>query len=236
MNKKLIAGIVVMLALVFSISFVISSHYLQNNVVSVLATSGNDSNVLGNNELGYVVKEGPYGNKGSPVKIAYITGVHPLESESHKAIRESIENKNASLNYCYYVYKIVVTKDAEDYDKGRMNGQLLANKYAVPDIKSQNFNLAVDVHSNRGNYQETRFIFAPQDEASSRSISLAIKDKLPWMIYYNPPSQTSPQYVTIPLIKAGIPAVVYETYIKDPYNFTKEHADEFVLAVDNLKL
>lgn len=235
MNKKVIAGIVVMLAVVFSISFAISSHYIQNNSISASTASSSGNGVLGSNELGYVVKEGPYGNKDSPVKIAYITGVHPLESESHKAIRETIETKNKSLNYCYYVYKIAVTKDASDYDKGRMNGQLLANKYVVPDIKGQNFNLAVDVHSNRGNYQETRFIFAPQDEEGSKSIALAIKDKIPWMVYYNPSSQTSPQYVTIPLIKAGIPAVVYETYINDPYTFTKGHADEFVFAVDSLQ-
>ena len=236
MDKKVTAGIVVMLAFIFLLSFVISSHYLQSNAISALNTSADGSNVLGSNELGYVVKEGPYGNKDSPVKIAYITGVHPLESESHRAIRETIEAKNESLNYCYYVYKIVVTKDEADYDKGRMNGQLLANKYVVPDIKSHNFDLAVDVHSNRGNYKETRFIFAPQDEDGSKSIALAIKNKLSWMVYYNPPSQTSPQYVTVPLIKAGIPAVVYETYINDPYDFTKEHADEFVSAVDSLKL
>ena len=236
MNKKVTAGILIMLAIIFAVSFVISSHYLQDNTIHVLTASANGSSVLGSNEMGYVVKEGPYGNKNSSVKIAYITGVHPLESESHKAIRESIETKNKSLNYCYYVYKIVVTKDASDYDKCRMNGQLLANKYVVPDIKSQNFNLAVDVHSNRGNYQEKRFIFAPQDEEGSKSIALSIKDEIPWMVYYNPSSQTSPQYVTIPLIKAGIPAVVYETYINDQYAFTKSHADKFVSVVDNLKL
>ncbi len=235
MNKKLTAGILVMLAIIFSVSFLISSHYFPNNDISASITSSSDNGVLGSNELGYVVKEGPYGNKDSPIKIAYITGVHPLESESHKAVRETIETKNKSLNYCYYVYKIVVTKDAADYDKGRMNGQLLANQYVVPDITGQNFDLAVDVHSNRGNYQEKRFIFAPQNEDGSKSIALEIKSKIPWMIYYNPTSQTSPKYVTIPLIKAGIPAVVYETYINDSYGFTKEHADEFVSAVDGLK-
>lgn len=235
MNKKLTAGIVIMLAIVFSMSFFISSHYLQNSLISASNTSENGSYVLGSNDVGYVLKEGPYGNKDSPVKIAYITGVHPLESESHKAILESIETKNESLNYCYYIYKIVVTKDASDYDRGRMNGQLLAKQYVVPDIKSHDFNLAVDVHSNRGNYQEKRFIFAPQDEKGSKSIALQIESKISWMVYYNPPSQTSPQYVTIPLIKAGIPAVVYETYLNDPYSFTKEHADEFVSAVDNLQ-
>lgn len=236
MNRKRIAGIIIILALVFAVSFVVSSYYLNDNVICVLPASTNASGVLGSNELGSVAKEGPYGNEGSPVKIAYITGVHPLEHESHQALIESIKAKNKSLNYCYYVYKINVTKDASDYDKGRMNGQLLAQEFVVPDIKSNNFQLAVDIHSNRGNYQQKRFIFAPQDEANSKAIAISIKDQIPWMVYYNPPSQTSPQYVTIPLIKAGIPAVMYETYIDDSYAFTKLHASEFVSVIDNLKL
>ena len=236
MNKNGIAGIIVILVFVFAVSFVISSSYLKNNAIPIQITSTGNTGVLGSNELGSVVKEGPYGNERSPVKIAYITGVHPLEHESHQAVVESIEAKNKSLNYCYYVYKINVTKDASDYDKGRMNGQLLANQYVVPDIKSNDFQLAVDVHSNRGNYQEKRFIFAPSGGANSKAIALKVKDQIPWMVYYNPPSQTSPPYVTIPLIKAGIPAVVYETYINDPYAFTRSHAGEFIRAVDNLKL
>ncbi len=240
MNKKGILGILVAIVVVFVASFVVSSYYLNDNVICVLpastSASTNASGVLGSNELGSVVKKGPYGNKSSPVKIAYITGVHPLEHESHEAIRESIENKNKSLNYCYYVYEVNVTKDAADYDKGRMNGQLLAQQFVVPDIKGKNFKLAVDVHSNRGNYQEKRFIFAPQEDPSSKAIALSIKNKIQWMVYYNPPSQTSPKYVTIPIIESGIPSVVYETYINDTYAFTKSHANEFVSAVDSLKL
>ncbi|PAV05442.1 M14 family metallopeptidase [Methanobacterium bryantii] len=236
MNKKGIIGITVLLVVVFAVSFVISSSYLKNNNTSILTTSAGGSYSLGSNERGYVVKEGPYGNVSSPVKIAYITGVHPLESKSHKAAIDAIKTQNKSLHYCYYIYKINVTKDAADYDKGRMNGQLLANQYVVPDIKSQNFQLAIDIHSNEGHYLEKRFIFAPQEEKRSKSIALMIKNKIPWMVYYNPSPQTSPQYVTIPLINAGIPAVLYETYVNDSYAFTKEHADEFVSAVDNLKL
>ena len=42
-----------------------------------------------------------------------------------------------------------------------VNGQLLANKFAVPDIINQKYKLTIDVHSNVGNWEKTRFIFAP---------------------------------------------------------------------------
>ncbi|MGF7117726.1 hypothetical protein [Methanobacterium oryzae] len=53
--------------------------------------------VLGTNEYGKVIKEGPYGNINSPVKVAYIVGVHPLESNSHKAAIESLKSQEGSL-------------------------------------------------------------------------------------------------------------------------------------------
>lgn len=71
----------------------------------------------------------------SSVKIAYIVGVHPIEWASHQAIMEAIEAYDNSLAHCYYIYKVSVTKDASNYEKGRMNGQLLANMFAVPEIK-----------------------------------------------------------------------------------------------------
>lgn len=189
---------------------------------------------LGSRIYGKVVKEGPYGNKNSPVKVAYIVGVHPLESSVHKAAAASIKSRDSSLKKCYYIYRVIVTQDADDYDKGRMNGQLLANSFAVPDIKSSGFQLAVDVHSNRGNYEEKRFVFAPVEGSSSESIARSVKDGIPGFVYHSPFSQTSPKYVTIPLINAGIPAIIFETYMYEPYSTTKNYVDKLVLAVDDV--
>ncbi len=126
--------------------------------------------VLGANDLGKVTVEGPYGNINSPIKIAFIIGVHPLESNSHKAMEEQVKSKNKTLNYCYYIYKINVTKDPSNYDKGRMNGQLLANQFVVPDIIKQNYTLVADIHSNEGNYKEKWFVFAPNEDKNSEII------------------------------------------------------------------
>ena len=190
--------------------------------------------VLGSTSYGNVVKEGPFGNTSSKVKIAYIVGVHPLESDAHEAMVNSITGYNNTLKYCYFIYKVNVTENADNYNIGRMNGQLLANKFVVPDIENQKFQLAIDVHSNVGNWAETRFIFAPVNGSKAETIGMNIKSKLPWLTYYVPPNPTSTVYVTTPLINAGIPAIVYETYHSDSPETIRNHADEFLLAVDNL--
>ncbi|MGF7117727.1 hypothetical protein [Methanobacterium oryzae] len=117
-----------------------------------------------------------------------------------------------------------------------MNGQLLAKSFVVPNIKSNGFKLAVDVHSNRGNYEEKRFLFAPIGGSKSESIARNVKNGILGFVFHFPFSQTSPQYVTIPLINAGIPAIVFETDINEQYGTTKRYTDKLILAVDNLAL
>jgi hypothetical protein len=190
--------------------------------------------LLGNTDYGEVVKLGPYGNLMSPVKIAYIVGVHPIEQASHQAMMEAISNYDNSLKYCYYIYKVTVTRDAGNYEQGRMNGQLLANKFVVPDIINQKYKLAIDIHSNVGNWAYTRFVFSPISGTSSESFARTIKNGISWLSYFSPPSQTSPAYVTVPLIQSGIPAILYETYTYEDYGTTKTHANEFALKVDSM--
>lgn len=226
--------------IIFIVSAAFSFYFFSNQNTSAnnvnYASTGSVEKVLGANDLGKVSVEGPYGNPNSSVKIAFITGVHPLESNSHKAMIEQVKSQDRSLNYCYYIYKINVTKDPDNYDKGRMNGQLLANQFVVPDIIKQNYTLVADIHSNDGNYKEKWFVFAPDEDKNSRSFALKIVNNVSGLVYYNPPSQTSPKYVTIPVIESGIPAIVYETYRYDSYNLTKEHEGVFLDAVDHMKI
>ncbi|MDZ4171788.1 MAG: hypothetical protein U1C19_06435 [Methanobacteriaceae archaeon] len=190
--------------------------------------------ILGSNNLGSVEKIGPYGNTKSHVKIAYIIGVHPLEHKSHTAIYRTIVNQEKSLNYCYYIYRVKVTKDAKSYSKGRANGQYLARDYVVPDIKKQRYNLVVDVHSHRGNYAKKRFVFAPKNHRASKKVALRITNR--WLSYHYPKSQTSPKYVTEPLVRSGIKTIIYENYMYQTYSKTYSQAVSFVKVVDKLKL
>ncbi|MDP3033866.1 MAG: hypothetical protein Q8M97_01985 [Methanobacteriaceae archaeon] len=227
----IILSVILIFIITTTISFYIFPNYNQNNTSFSVAESNNL--LLSNNDYGSVVKMGPYGNSSSKVKIAYIIGVHPLESKSHQAISESILSQK-SLKYCYYIYKINVTAAANNYNDGRMNGQLLAEKYAIPDIISNKFNLAIDIHSNVGNWEENRFIFSPVKGGDSESIALMIKNKISWLKYYVSPNPTSTKFVTSPLIQSNVPAIIYETYKYEQYDTTRNHADEFVSVIDNL--
>ncbi len=232
-NKTIM--IIAVLSMIFIITTIFSFLLYSNEEIIVPSSAVTGPSVsLGATEYGSVEKLGPYGNTSSPVKIAYIIGVHPLEYKSHQALSESLTNNSKSLKYCYYIYKINVTKDKGDYDKGRMNGQLLAKKYVVNDIAKDDFDLAIDVHSNSGNWKENRFIFAPVSGSTSESYAKQIKNNLSWLTYYVPPNPTSTDYVTGPLIKAGVPAVIYETYNKESYDVTLEQAREFIGVVEGL--
>jgi len=94
----------------------------------------------------------------------------------------------------------------------------------------------IDVHSNEGHYQEKWFLFVPGQFSRAESIAQQINSHVSWLKVYSPPNPTSPAYVTLPLIQAGIPAMIYETYTYQSQNQTQKQANEMVSVVDQLKL
>ncbi len=218
----------------------IQSNDLNGNSNGITTNSDTNESILGSNDKGTVELIGPFGNTNSNVKIAYIIGVHPLESTAHQTLYDSIKEKNSSLKYCYYIYKINVTKNPNDDSEGRMNGQLLANEFIVPDVTKKDYNLVVDVHSNQGtnggNYKETNFIFAPNNNTKSKTIAETLISNIPGLVYYFPESQTSPSFVTIPIIESGTPAIIYETYRYEPLETTQKYINELISQVDKLNL
>ena len=201
-------------------------------------TSNVNSQLLGSNELGTAELLGPFGNPDSDRKIAYSIGMHPWESKVHKALFDTLKAKNSSLNYCYYVYKINVT-DYNAEDEGRMDGQLLAQEFVAPHIISNDYDLFVDVHSNKGtvdgSYEETNFVFAVGQDEKSEAFVNKILDRMPELVYYFPSAQSSPPYITLPTEQAGIPTVNYETFSYEPINETYDLVDKLVGVVDNLE-
>jgi hypothetical protein len=199
-----------------------------------------NSNSLGSNDKGSVELIGPIGNENSSVKIAYIIGVHPLEFNVHNTLYNSLIAKSTSLNYCYYIYKINVTNNPDNYDIGRMNGQILANEFVVPDATSKRYDLVVDIHSNQGtkggSYKETNFIFAPLNNSVSKVLADKVIANIPPLVYYYPESQTSPNYVTVPIMKSGTPTIVYETYMYESNEKTKDYINQLITTIDNLKI
>lgn len=198
---------------------------------------GEGMKILGMDEYGYVVREGPYGNQSATITIAYILGVHPMEYKSHWAIKEALMERKYTLAYNYYIYEVGVLRDRYDYDLGRTHGQELALNYVVPDVVNGGFDLVIDIHSNRGDYSEKRFIAVPVSDPDSMNVAVQIVDKLPWLKFYIPPAgpgPTSGPYVSIPLIRSGTPTLVYETYRHDKYDLVARQAFNLVDVVDEI--
>jgi hypothetical protein len=196
----------------------------------------NCTNLLGNTSLGYVEKE-VYGNQSSNQTIVIIVGLHPQENGIHTAIANALSNQSLNLTKRYVIYKIHVTQNASNYDMGRMNGQHLGNQFIVPDVPKENPILTLDIHENHGvdsHYDYARFLYPISNTSITTTYANQIISQMPFLVVYNPPNPTSPQYVTMPIAKYGIPTIIYETYMFD--NLTKKDSDAnlFINTVDGI--
>lgn len=196
-----------------------------------------DSKLLGENELGSVHIHGPFGDANSDVKIAYLIGMHPLESKSHRALFEKLTDSD-DLNCCYWIYNINVN-DISSETEGRLEGQLLAQEFVKDDIINKDYDLFLDIHSNRGSmgpgeYKITNFVFAPGFDEDSSGYMDEIIAAIDEIVYYAPEFRTSPPYITEPTAKAGIPTLVYECYSYEKFDFTLSLAEKLIDVVDSL--
>lgn len=224
-QTKMVGILIIAIILLFAAASLISSLDTGSEI---------ETTQLGNNSLGSVEKIGPYGNANSPVKIAYILGVHPREKGSHEKLEKALKSKSSNLSYCYYIYKINVTKDATDFDQSRINGQKLAREFAVPNIVNESYNLAVDVHYSNGAWGVASFVFTPNEkDNASYTLCQDLVKHFSWLSYYTTEEASSPQYVTGPIENGGVPAIVYEAYTEDTNSTTIEHARELIDYIDN---
>lgn len=190
---------------------------------------------LGGTKYGWAEKE-VYGNPNASETIAIITGVHPREYQFHNAISSAACGKSTSLSKKYIVYKVHVTKSPWNYSKGRMYGQLLANKFVVPDIVANHPKLVVDIHENmwkKSGYKYSKFLDPISKDSAVRNYANSLVQKLPYLKIYDPRG-TSPKYVTKPISRNGIPTMVYETYKFDSYSTKVSDANQFIDALDKL--
>ena len=202
------------------------------------STDSSDKSVktIGKNSIGTVTLEGPYGNANSSVKIAYILGQHPRESNAHDAIYDSLLNNSDYLNYSYYVYRINVTAESDDFEESRMNGQLLAQDYVVKDVLKNGYDLVIDIHASNGGYVQDPYIFAPvSNDTVAYEAANNVTQAINYVIYYEPASYSSPQYSTIPIEEGGIPAIVFEMR-GNPDHSLETEANQFIHIVDKLNL
>ena len=225
----------------------ISSHYLfffgdnlypegPTDIAQVDSTQF-EAELVGQNDLGSVHLHGPFGDASSEVRIAYVIGMHPLESKSHRALFDELTSRD-ELKYCYYLYNINVN-DKDSETEGRLEGQLLAQEFIKDEIIDKEYDLFLDIHSNRGSngpgdYRITNFVFAPGFDERSSGFMNEIIDSMDEIVYYAPEFRSSPPYITEPTAKAGIPTLVYECYSFEEFEYTCSLASNLVDVVDSL--
>lgn len=225
----------------------ISSHYLfffgdnlypegPTDIAQVDSTQF-EAELVGQNDLGSVHLHGPFGDASSEVRIAYVIGMHPLESKSHRALFDELTSRD-ELKYCYYLYNINVN-DKDSETEGRLEGQLLAQEFIKDEIIDKEYDLFLDIHSNRGSngpgdYRITNFVFAPGFDERSSGFMNEIIDSMDEIVYYAPEFRSSPPYITEPTAKAGIPTLVYECYSFEKFEYTCSLASKLVDVVDSL--
>lgn len=191
--------------------------------------------ILGNESYGYVEKE-VYGNQNSNETIAIITGVHPREFEFHNATAAALNDKSRFLSKRYILYKIHVTKNTMHFTIGRMNGQLLANKFVVQDVIQIKPQLVVDIHEDLGQevgYKYSRFIYPISKNDETMNYLNNITQNMPFLKIYSP-GGSSPSYVTKPIARKKICTMVYETYKKDSYEKKYSDACQFIDVLNKL--
>lgn len=190
---------------------------------------------LGGKSYGWAEKEF-YGNQNSGDTIAIIIGVHPREYQFHEAIAAALRDKSGNLSKKYVLYRVHVTKNAWHYRKGRMNGQLIANKFVVPDVIRTNPKLAIDIHEcmwRKSGYRYGKFVDPISKNRITRNYANIITQKMPFLKIYSPKG-TSPKYVTKPISRKGIPTLLYETYKLDSYDNKYSDASQLIDVLDRL--
>jgi len=227
---KVVILMIIIIAILLIASFTINNTISDNKTDTTNLTTTQ----LGNSSIGYAEKIGPYGNTSSDIKIAYILGVHPREKGAHDLMEQAIKEEVSNASYCYYIYKVHVTQDATDFSQSRLNGQILARDFVVPDAINNSINFAIDSHYSNGVWGVQSFIFTPNEgDNISSSLGHAIAEKFNWTVYYTPDNPTSPEYVTGPLENGGVPAIIYEAYTEDTNSTTLSHDKELFKFIDS---
>lgn len=237
MKKPIKILLVILILLIIVAGAVTFTQHKLNQDVEVLDEY---TTIIGSNSNGTVYKI-TCGNASSSDTVIMILGVHSLESGIHNATNETIMNftKENSLNKKFIVYFIKLNfKDSgmniSDYDTNRHMGELLANKYVLPDIEKYDPHIIVDVHEMESYWEKQRYV-GVLDNKSSVTMEYASKigNYLDYPVY-TINAGTSPKWVTIPLAKKNHNVILFETAQKDSQDNKTQTARDLVRIIDNL--
>ena len=234
MNKKRqyqLLLLVLVMIVIFNISILLTANESGSDNVYNVTTVGKNAN-------GTVYKI-IAGNASSNETVGIILGVHPREHEIHEAVNRTIHNitsKNGDQNLTkrYVIYYVKVNDNLTSRDDTRQAGEKLSQKFVVSKIAKDNPFIVVDVHEIDPVYEYSNFLFS----LSNRTPQInGYIDKLTngmGIIDFNFTEGTSPEKVTMPIAKKGIPTLLIETSITDSLSQKQDTANKLIKSLDEL--
>lgn len=171
-----------------------------------------DYTTIANTSIG-TVEVGIAGNESAETSIALITGIHPRETLSiEPEIQAAKEYGNDDVKIINY--KVTVTQNPQDYDKGRANGESLVHDYVNPSIMESDVDAVIISHSHIPEYGEGFYLATPEMDDASVNIASSIRDSSDFNYYPVTGTETykstSAVLVSKPIAQAGYPTFVYE--------------------------
>ncbi|WP_432645555.1 hypothetical protein [Methanobrevibacter sp.] len=184
------------------------------------------------------VEVNTYGNVHAQKSIALITGIHPRETLAiDPEINAAKEFAGKDVKVIHY--KVTVTKDPQDYNLGRANGEKLVHDYVNPNVTASDADAVVISHSHIPEYGEGFYIATPAMDDASVEIAKNINQSSDFNYYPVTGNETykstSAVLVSRPIAEAGYPTFVYEVP-EDVMEFmiTMKTNDLFQLISDNV--
>ena len=171
-----------------------------------------DYTTIANTSIG-TVEVGIAGNESAETSIALITGIHPRETLSiEPEIQAAKEYGNDDVKIINY--KVTVTQNPQDYEKGRANGESLVHDYVNPSIMESDVDAVIISHSHIPEYGEGFYLATPEMDDASVNIASSIRDSSDFNYYPVTGTETykstSAVLVSKPIAQAGYPTFVYE--------------------------
>ena len=228
-----------MLLLVLIIIVIFNTTIILNSNDVDTSKNGYNITAIGSNENGTVYKV-VAGNMSSDETVGIILGVHPREHEIHDAINKTIhnitgENGTNNLTKKYVIYFIKTHDNLTSREDTRPAGETLANKFIVPNIKSDNPFIVVDVHEIDPNYEYSNFIFSISKNSTKINSYLEKLSSDVNLVNYQFDEGTSPEKVTKPIANQGINTLLMETSIQNSLSEKQKTAENLIQCLDQLK-
>lgn len=202
-----------------------------------------DSNVYSTEEIGTNVNGTVYkitaGNNQSEDVVTLILGIHPREHQIHEAVNSTLadicgEDGSQNLTKKYVIYYVDINDNITSREDTRPAGEGLASQFIVPNIKSDNPFIVVDIHEIDATYEYANFIYSISNTTEGNEYAQEIAEKID-VAQFNFTEGTSPEKVTIPIAEQGVTTLLFETSTINSYDEKMDVARSLIYALDNLQ-